>query len=132
MKMPKLKVAFLLAGVLLVVIFSLGRFLVIGIAQVKKMKTGDTLGVVWITLDRTLPDRGPLSGYDVAAHARLLFPELKIVNGEIVDAWGKPLRVSIESASDGFHVRIISAGRDGKFNTADDIDLHPLAGQNCG
>jgi len=121
MKLRNRKFILLSAGILVVIVLGVGIFLMEGVTQVKRMKTGDRMGMIWVALNQTLPDHGPLVDYDVTEQTKTLFPEIQIIDEKIVDAWKRPIGVFIEAVTDGFHVLIISAGQDGKFNTADDM-----------
>ena len=116
------KIKFLLVAASLLLIAVVAQVIVTRtIAQVRRMKTLDTMGLVSVALDRTLPAQGPLVGYDVVEQAKRSFPSIEIVDGKVADAWGRPIKVSIECESDGFHIRMTSAGKDGEFDTGDDV-----------
>ena len=119
--MHKRKTLLLAAVALLLIAVGAWVLVMRTIAQIKRMRTLDTMGQVTVALDRTLPDHGPIVGYNVTEQSKRLFPDLKMVDGKIADAWERPIKVSLEYASDGFHVRMVSAGKDGKFDTDDDI-----------
>jgi len=88
--------------------------------HVNRARTFDYMGEIYVTITRTLETQ-PLKEYDAVSEARKIFPSLPVSNGAIVDAWGNPMRISIERIKDGFHVTLTSAGRDGVFGTKDDL-----------
>jgi hypothetical protein len=88
--------------------------------QVKKMKTLDNMGQIYVALSRTLEAK-PLEEYDPVAETRKLFPTLPVTRGQIADAWGNPIGIVIKRVEKGFDVRLVSAGADGLPGTSDDI-----------
>jgi hypothetical protein len=109
---------------LLVVVIGAQRIVMCTLAQVKRMQTLDTMGQVGVALDRTLPSQPsqwPIVGYNPAKETKRLFPDVRMVQSEIADAWGRPITISVECHKGSFLVRMISAGKDGVIGTSDDI-----------
>jgi len=88
--------------------------------QVKRMQTRDRMGQIYIALSRT-PVTKPLDEYNPVAETLKLFPTLPMTHGQIADAWGNPIRISIKREKQGFSVHLASAGPDGLRSTTDDI-----------
>jgi hypothetical protein len=90
--------------------------------QMKRVTTLDTMGQILVALDRSLPtNEVPLVEIDLAREVRRQFPNTVTVNGEVADAWGRPIRLSINNVTNGFAIEIVSAGPDGQVGTKDDL-----------
>jgi hypothetical protein len=53
----------------------------------------------------------PLSEYDPVAESKKRFPELKEINGHIVDIWDNPITITIKRLDDDDEVTIICEGK---------------------
>lgn len=88
--------------------------------QWRRMRTMDSMGQLWVAMCETLSTNN-FKQIDVATEALKLFPEIPVKNGQVLDSWGQPLKVSIERIDEGFRLDIISSGRDRVMGTSDDI-----------
>ena len=107
----------------IIIIVALIVITIIGIKTnnyIKQAHTYDTISLISLTISRSLTLETWNKDYDVIEKAHLMFPELKIKNGAIVDSWNNPIHIEIHRALNSFTVRIVSAGIDGKFGTRDD------------
>jgi hypothetical protein len=87
---------------------------------IKQARTFDTIGMVAITMSRTLTKETWSKGYDPARETHTMFPEVRTDGRVILDAWNNPLRIEIHRLANSFSVRVVSAGVDEKFGTGDD------------
>jgi hypothetical protein len=90
--------------------------------QMERVMTLDTMGQILVALDRTMPTNGvhPVK-IDPTGEVQRRFPNIVTVNGEVADAWGRPIRVSINNTTNGFAIEIVSAGPDRQMGTKDDL-----------
>jgi len=88
--------------------------------QVKRMNTLDTMGQILVALDKTMPTAYGREINAVEA-TRNMFPSILITNHEILDAWRRPIQISVKKIEQGFAISIVSSGPDGVFGTKDDI-----------
>ncbi|MCL2104562.1 MAG: hypothetical protein FWH21_05865 [Kiritimatiellaeota bacterium] len=83
------------------------------------LKWKSTFGALWgvsLAIDNTIKD------CNLASKVIQLNPDkTRVQNGQIVDAWGNPITVTIERIGNEIHTTIISAGSDGVIGTNDDI-----------
>lgn len=89
-------------------------------AKMGRMKTFDTMGQILVALDKSLNFKS-INGYNPVMEAMKIYPLIPEKDGQIIDAWGKPISVAIQPTENGFQIHIISAGPDKTMGTADDI-----------
>lgn len=114
-------VGWVLAAFVMFIIWYVGDSFVYGI---KRMRTLDTMAAMRVTLGRTLSDEEWKKGYNLEEQSIRMFPECKkrTKEGRLVDSWGHPYKISIQSTRESYIWNIKSAGRDGKFGTHDDLE----------
>ena len=86
------------------------------------MNTYDRMGVIQVTLDRTLGKKSMEEYYlldEVLQREIYFFTETQ----GLVDGWGNVMRVTIQCfpIKKEIHIKITSAGRDGVMDTGDDL-----------
>ena len=118
-----MKKKLIMAVVIACIMLLIGVFCSLSIiTQIKRVKTLDCMGLIMITLGRTLPIGSSLpKEYDSVMEAKKLFPEIPIVNHEIMDGWMNPIRISLKREGTNFQVECVSAGPDGIMGTKDDL-----------
>ena len=111
----KIAIALFLALLILIIIAAVKT------AQlIKQARTFDTIGMVAVAMSKSLAIESWNKGYDVVRETRSMFPEVKTSEGAMLDAWNNPIHIEIQRLAKTFLVRIVSAGIDQKFGTADD------------
>ena len=91
----------------------------------KKMETGDRIAMVLKAVSDTVGTI-PLSEYNPVTETLKAFPSIPAKGGKILDAWGNPIKISIDESTDSFSVSIISAGPDAIMGTKDDYSRQVL------
>jgi len=113
-------------------VFSIASILVLGFAaffiflktqnQIKRTKTFDTFGQILVTLDRTLGTNSQaLAIYDPATETKKIFPFVPVTNGQILDAWNRPIKIKLARIENSTQVSLTSFGSDGIIGTKDDL-----------
>ena len=117
MRPLKIPIVITAAGVILALLLILGGKTR---NQIKRMETLDTMGQISAALDRALPTN-QWQTIDPDKAVRSAFPRIPRIGRDVVDAWGRPITISIETVQQGFAVDIISSGPDGVIGTKDDL-----------
>ena len=87
---------------------------------IKRMRTLDTMGQIYVSLSNSL-GKTPLEKYNAVLETQKAFPDISVKDGKITDAWGNPIEISIQKIEKGYKVCFISGGSDGKVGTCDDV-----------
>jgi len=88
--------------------------------QVRRMTTLDSMGQILVALDRTAGE-SPLEQYDPVVETQKIFPSISVRNGQIMDGWGNPIKISIKRVKTGLQAYFTSAGPDGVMGSKDDV-----------
>lgn len=127
----KIRNKYLLLVVIVLLIIGGGIITEATITQVKKMKTMDTMGQIVVTMCKTLGTNN-VDGYKTTQEVQRVFPSIHVKDGEILDSWGRPIKVSIKKVNNVFIVEMVSAGVNKVVGTKDDIIMkRTILGENA-
>jgi hypothetical protein len=81
------------------------------------MKTWDTIARIELCINYVLSEYEPITNYNVMEKMKKEFPDENFKDGDVLDAWGCPIRLDIKHSGAKTTVSIKSACRgDGIFN----------------
>jgi hypothetical protein len=81
------------------------------------MKTWDTIARVELCIGHVISESEPMSNNNIMEKMKKEFPDEDFKDGDVLDAWGQPIRLDIKHSGTKTTVSIKSAcRRDGIFN----------------
>jgi len=103
-------------------LLALTAYLIISFkSSMRVLSHADYVAGVEYTVCRFLNTQKEFVTSDLVNYIECNYPNIIINNGEVCDKNNRPMRITINDATNSFHVKVSSSGKDGVWGTKDDL-----------